>query len=73
MIFCLDAFLAWMSLTPFVMNKLEDWSYQYLKLDCKDKDRCYGVLAVSNRVVLISSSAGEQAYQTWRIFSFTGS
>ena len=28
------------------MNKLEDWSYQYLKLDCKDKDRCYGVLAV---------------------------
>lgn len=46
LIFCLDALLAWLSLTRFVMDKLEDWSYQYLKLDCKDKDRCYGVLAV---------------------------
>lgn len=51
MIFCLDAFVAWMSLTRFVMDKLEDWSYQYLKIDCKDKDRCYGVLAVSLALV----------------------
>jgi serine incorporator 1/3 len=46
LIFCLDALVAWLSLTRFAMNKIEDWSYQYLKLDCKDKDRCYGVLAV---------------------------
>lgn len=45
-IFCLDAALAWLSETRFVMDKIESWSYQYLKLDCKDKDRCYGVLAV---------------------------
>ncbi|KAN0064699.1 Membrane protein tms1 [Thecaphora frezii] len=45
-IFCLDALLAWLSLTGFVMHKIEEWSYNYVKMDCKDKDRCYGVLAV---------------------------
>lgn len=46
-IFCLDAALAWLSLTRAVMDKIEDWSYNYVKMDCQDKDRCYGVLAVS--------------------------
>ncbi|SPO26245.1 related to TMS1 protein [Ustilago trichophora] len=45
-IFCLDALLAWLSLTGFMMHKIEEWSYNYIKMDCKDKDRCYGVLAV---------------------------
>lgn len=30
------------------MDKIEDWSYNYVKMDCQDKDRCYGVLAVSS-------------------------
>ena len=29
------------------MHKIEEWSYNYVKMDCRDKDRCYGVLAVS--------------------------
>lgn len=45
-IFCLDALMAWLSLTGFMMHKIEEWSYNYIKMDCKDKDRCYGVLAV---------------------------
>ncbi|CDW96812.1 hypothetical protein [Sporisorium scitamineum] len=45
-IFCLDALFAWLSLTGFMMHKIEEWSYNYIKMDCKDKDRCYGVLAV---------------------------
>jgi hypothetical protein len=56
MIFCLDALVAWLSLTRFAMDKLEDWSYQYLKLDCKDKDRCYGVLAVSGLFANVTSA-----------------
>ncbi len=46
LIFCLDALLAWLSLTRFVMDKIEEWSYSWVKMDCSDKDRCYGVLAV---------------------------
>ncbi|PWN48344.1 TMS membrane protein/tumor differentially expressed protein [Violaceomyces palustris] len=45
-IFCLDALLAWLSLTGFMMKKIEEWSWNYIKMDCRDKDRCYGVLAV---------------------------
>ncbi|KDN52824.1 TMS membrane protein/tumor differentially expressed protein [Tilletiaria anomala UBC 951] len=46
LIFCLDALLAWLSLTRFVMDKIEEWSYSWVKMDCADRDRCYGVLAV---------------------------
>lgn len=47
LIFCLDALLAWLSLTPLAMHKLEEWSYSWIKMDChQDRDRCYGLLAV---------------------------
>ncbi|CAO1625093.1 unnamed protein product [Parajaminaea phylloscopi] len=47
LIFCLDAALAWLSLNRFIMDKLESWTWNWLKMDCEtDKGRCYGVLAV---------------------------
>ncbi|KAK0560121.1 Membrane protein tms1 [Tilletia horrida] len=45
-IFCLASLTAWLSLTPFWMHKIEEWSYNYVKMHCADRDRCYGVLAV---------------------------
>lgn len=32
-------------LTPFAIEKLESWSYDYIKMSCTE-DTCYGVLAV---------------------------
>ncbi|KAL9941026.1 hypothetical protein V8E36_000514 [Tilletia maclaganii] len=46
LIFCIASVTAWLSLTPFWMHKIEDWSYSYVKMNCADRDRCYGVLAV---------------------------
>ncbi|KAK0549153.1 Membrane protein tms1 [Tilletia horrida] len=46
LIFCLASAIAWLSLTPFWMHKIQEWSYNYVKMQCADRDRCYGVLAV---------------------------
>ncbi|KAE8231031.1 hypothetical protein CF326_g3959 [Tilletia indica] len=46
LIFLLASLAAWLSLTPFWMHKIEEWSYNYVKMHCADRDRCYGVLAV---------------------------
>ncbi|CAO1629801.1 unnamed protein product [Sympodiomycopsis kandeliae] len=47
LIFCLDAALAWLSLNRYIMDKLESWTWNWLKMDCEtDRERCYGVLAV---------------------------
>jgi serine incorporator 1/3 len=36
---------AWLMKTDFAVNLIEKWSYEYIKMDCKD-GKCYGVLAV---------------------------
>lgn len=47
LIFCLDAALAWLSLNRFIMDILESWTWNWLKMDCEtEKGRCYGILAV---------------------------
>lgn len=47
LIFCLDAALAWLSLNRYIMDKLQSWTWNWLKMDCEtDKGRCYGILAV---------------------------
>ena len=38
--------LAWLMKTPFMVDNIAKWSYDYIKMDCAD-DKCYGVLAVS--------------------------
>lgn len=45
MIFMLNSLLAWLMKTPFAIRKIEQWSYDYIKMDC-DEGKCYGVLAV---------------------------
>jgi hypothetical protein len=37
--------LAWLMKTPFAIQQIEKWSYDYIKMDCAE-DKCYGVLAV---------------------------
>ncbi|KAF9234123.1 serine incorporator/TMS membrane protein [Melanogaster broomeanus] len=44
-IFMLNSLLAWLMKTPFAIRKIEQWSYDYIKMDCED-GKCYGVLAV---------------------------
>ncbi|KIJ66713.1 hypothetical protein HYDPIDRAFT_174100 [Hydnomerulius pinastri MD-312] len=44
-IFILNSLLAWLMKTPFAIRKIEQWSYDYIKMDC-DEGKCYGVLAV---------------------------
>lgn len=31
--------------TPFAIRKIEEWSYDYIKMECEE-GKCYGVLAV---------------------------
>lgn len=38
--------LAWLMKTRFMIELIEKWSYDYIKMDCED-GKCYGVLAVS--------------------------
>ncbi len=38
--------LAWLMKSPFMIRLIEKWSYDYIKMDCKE-GKCYGVLAVS--------------------------
>ncbi|KAH0833103.1 serine incorporator/TMS membrane protein [Lanmaoa asiatica] len=44
-IFILNSLLAWLMKTPFAIRKIEEWSYDYIKMEC-DEGKCYGVLAV---------------------------
>ncbi|KAI5985262.1 serine incorporator/TMS membrane protein [Pisolithus albus] len=44
-IFILNSLLAWLMKTPFAIHKIEEWSYDYIKMDCAE-GKCYGVLAV---------------------------
>lgn len=46
MIFALNSMLAWLMKTRFMMELIEKWSYDYIKMDCEE-GKCYGVLAVS--------------------------
>jgi serine incorporator 1/3 len=46
MIFALNSMLAWLMKTRFMIELIEKWSYDYIKMDCED-GKCYGVLAVS--------------------------
>ncbi|KAH8980874.1 serine incorporator/TMS membrane protein [Lactarius akahatsu] len=45
MIFALNSMLAWLMKTPFMIQLIEKWSYDYIKMDCEE-GKCYGVLAV---------------------------
>lgn len=44
-IFSLNSILAWAMKTDVVIQLIEKWSLNYIKMDCKD-GKCYGVLAV---------------------------
>jgi hypothetical protein len=46
MIFALNSMLAWLMKTRFMIEHIEKWSYDYIKMDCEE-GKCYGVLAVS--------------------------
>jgi hypothetical protein len=46
MIFALNSMLAWLMKTRFMIELIEKWSYDYIKMDCEE-GKCYGVLAVS--------------------------
>ena len=46
MIFALNSMLAWLMKTRFMIDLIEKWSYDYIKMDCEG-GKCYGVLAVS--------------------------
>ncbi|KAI9509836.1 serine incorporator-domain-containing protein [Russula earlei] len=45
MIFALDSMLAWLMKTPLVIQLIEKWTYDYIKMDC-EVGKCHGVLAV---------------------------
>ncbi|KAH9033460.1 serine incorporator/TMS membrane protein [Lactarius hengduanensis] len=45
MIFALNSMLAWLMKTPSMIQLIEKWSYDYIKMDCEE-GKCYGVLAV---------------------------
>ncbi|KAI9509838.1 serine incorporator/TMS membrane protein [Russula earlei] len=45
MIFALNSMLAWLMKTRYMIQLIEKWSYDYIKMDCED-GKCYGVLAV---------------------------
>ncbi|KAG8213243.1 serine incorporator/TMS membrane protein [Butyriboletus roseoflavus] len=44
-IFIFNSLLAWLMKTPFAIRKIEEWSYDYIKMECEE-GKCYGVLAV---------------------------
>lgn len=45
LIFALNSMLAWLMKTRFMIELIEKWSYDYIKMDCEE-GKCYGVLAV---------------------------
>jgi hypothetical protein len=51
--------LAWLMKSPFMIELIEKWSYDYIKMDCEE-GKCYGVLAVSALPTLSSKTASPQ-------------
>ena len=51
--------LAWLMKTPFMIQLIEKWSYDYIKMDCEE-GKCYGVLAVSALLTFSSDAASLQ-------------
>lgn len=47
--------LAWGMRSPFAINLIKKWSYDYIKMDCEG-GKCYGVLAVSTPGEVIFNS-----------------
>lgn len=45
-LFCLDAFLAWITLTPAFAHQIESYSLHYLKMQCAEQASCYRVMSV---------------------------
>lgn len=45
LILLVNSMLSWLMLSDWAIKRLQNWSYNYLKLDCKE-GTCYGVLAV---------------------------
>ena len=46
LLFCFDALLAWVSLTPALVRTLERYSLHYLQMHCEQQESCFGVMAV---------------------------
>lgn len=46
MLFCFDAIVAWISLTPGLARSIEDWTFHYVQVKCVEQETCVGVLAV---------------------------
>jgi hypothetical protein len=44
-LFILNSILAWLTLTPWAIRRIESWSYDYIKMSCPG-GKCYGALAV---------------------------
>jgi hypothetical protein len=51
--------LAWLMKSPFMIELIEKWSYDYIKMDCEE-GKCYGVLAVSAPHTISSDDASTQ-------------
>lgn len=47
--------LAWAMRTPFAINLIQKWSYDYIKMDCEG-GKCYGVLAVRSFYKVVINS-----------------
>lgn len=45
-ILLLNSMLSWIMLSDWAIKRLESWSYDYIKITCRNGDACYGVLAV---------------------------
>lgn len=46
LLFCLDALVAWLSLTPVLARTVEEWTFHYIQMQCSQNDACFGVMAV---------------------------
>ena len=55
LIFLFNSMLAWIMKTPFAINLIQKWSYDYIKMDCEG-GKCYGVPVVRMNLLLKISS-----------------
>ena len=46
-IFSLNSILAWAMKTDAFIQLIRKWSMDYIKMECEEDGKCYGVLAVS--------------------------
>ena len=46
LLFCFNALLAWISLTPALVRTLERYSLHYIQVHCEQQESCFGVMAV---------------------------